>query len=88
MACAREEKPETRDLEYNFPREYYLQNIDGTRGLLTEQLAARIFYDEGLASGFTYNLCFQAEIIELKVTLVRDSIEDGDAHTLRSEEGT
>ncbi|KAF2827377.1 HET-domain-containing protein [Ophiobolus disseminans] len=71
------------DSEINVPRQYHVLKTDGSRAVLTEDLAARIFLDENFASGYTSKLCFKADVFDLELRYLKDGIDHWDNHNPR-----
>ena len=77
-----------RDETIKSPRQYLVPKTDGSSVALTEELAARMFLDEDVASSYTQRLCIEAEVLDLKFSYIQGGIEYFDHHDLRPRRDT
>jgi hypothetical protein len=61
--------------------DYCVLKKDGGRQVLSEELAARNFFEvDDVAVGYTYNIAFEAEIIGIELTYFKDGVDYRDYH--------
>ena len=77
------------DFDLNKSYEYFVQKTDGSREILSEDLAVQLFQNlHDVAANYTYILYFTRDVLALRLTYFKDGIDCADNHGLWTHDKT